>query len=264
MTSFAELKYTDVLAELYDYFPKFSDFSDVNFYVEICRESDGPILELGCGTGRVLIALARTGLETCGLDCSTDMLSKCSEKLMQEPEVVRQRIRLIQGSMTDFSLPEKFSSIIIPFHPFQHLISVADQLACLQCVYDHLHVGGMLVFDLMHVSFYGMSNEENTLEQEDIPETLLKDGRRISRFSRIAYTHRAEQYNSIELIHYVTDTQGHQERIVQTFPYRYFFRYEIEHLLIRAGFHISRIYGDFDKTLLTDHSPGMIFVCHKI
>jgi len=83
------------------------------------------------------------------------------------------------------------------------------------------------------------------------------------RRNRIATTHTAQQYNDVEIIYYLTDTTGKTERLVQSFPFRYFFRCEVEHLLARVGFEMEELYGDFDRSPLGDESPEMIFVAGK-
>jgi hypothetical protein len=102
-----------------------------------------------------------------------------------------------------------------------------------------------------------------TIESEDVPEVKLPDGRRVRRCHRIAGFHQAEQYNDIELIYYVTYPDGQKERLVQEFPFRYFFRYEVEHLLARCGFRVVGLFGNYDRSPLTDRSPEMIYVAEK-
>jgi hypothetical protein len=67
----------------------------------------------------------------------------------------------------------------------------------------------------------------------------------------------------VEIIHYVTYPDGRTERLVQAFPFRYFFRYEVEHLLARCGFRVIDLFGSFDRSPLQDNSPEMIFVAAK-
>jgi hypothetical protein len=83
------------------------------------------------------------------------------------------------------------------------------------------------------------------------------------RCNRFVAMHRADQYNDVELIYYVTGQNGATQRFVQAFPFRYFFRYEVEHLLARAGFKVTELYGKFDRSPLGDNSPEMIFVARK-
>lgn len=252
-----------VVAELYDLVPAYTKLTDRDFYLQYCREAHGKILELGCGTGRILVPAAQAGAAFTGLDLSESMLSRCQQKLRQMPREVQDRVTLVRGNMTDFDLGGTFKLVIIPFRPFQHLVSTEDQLACLQCINRHLDPDGKLVFDVFQVDLNRLCDPRFAEEVEDVPEYEIPDGRRLRRTCRIAAFHRAEQYNDTELIYYLTNNDGHTERIVQAFPFRYFFKYEMEHLLARCGFKIIEMFGDFDKSPLADNSPEMIFVAEK-
>jgi SAM-dependent methyltransferase len=249
-----------IVAEFYDLY---ATRSDIGFYLDYCRAAKGKILELGCGTGRILIPAADSDCQITGLDLSQHMLAKCGEKLKQKSADVQNRVRLIKDSMTDFNLNEKFRLTIIPFHAFQHLISVDDQLSCLECIHRHLEKDGKLIFDVFHVNFDKIDSPRNKEEVEADPEFELADGRRFRRTYRITAFNRAEQYNNVEIFHYLTDTDGTTIRLVQAFPFRYFFRYEVEHLLVRCGFNLVESFGDFSKAPIGDDSPEMIFVAKK-
>jgi len=252
-----------LLAELYDLVPMYLSRPDVDFYRNLCRETKGNILELGCGTGRILIPAAEAGGHITGLDISGNMISRCREKIRRSTGEVQSRIRLVEANMIDFKLSESFSLATAPFRGFQHLIRVNDQLACLNNINHHLEMGGRLVFDVFQVNFEIISNPDRINEIEDTPEFELGDGRRLRCASRISLVHRSEQFSDVELIYYLTGSDGHLTRAVQAFPIRYFFRYEIEHLLARCGFEVVDLFGKFDKSPLMDDSPEMIFVCKK-
>jgi hypothetical protein len=154
--------------------------------------------------------------------------------------------------------------VTIPFRPFQHLITVEEQKACLDCIHQHLEVKGKLVFDVYHTYLPRLIDTKYFMEMEVGPAFTLTDGRVIKRTNRTAAFHHAEQYNDIELIFYVNYPDGKKERLVHSFPMRYFYRYEIEHLLRLCGFEILEFYGNFDKSSFSDESPEMIFVAEKI
>jgi SAM-dependent methyltransferase len=257
--------YEDVpfVAKYYDVNPLYAERPDVDFYVDLASSADGKILELGCGTGRILIPIAEAGCEIVGLDFSQYMLARCREKLEEKPRDVQERVRLVRGSMASFDLKETFSLITTPFRPFQHLLFVEEQMSCLCCANRHLKDGGRLILDVFHVNPQMTYDPKFMVESEDIPEVELPDGRRVRRCGRIAAYHRAEQYNDIELIYYVRHPNGKKQRLVQAFPFRYFFRYEVEHLLARCGFKILELFGNYDKSPLVDDSPEMIFVAEK-
>ncbi|HXQ96923.1 MAG TPA: class I SAM-dependent methyltransferase [Candidatus Limnocylindrales bacterium] len=255
--------YPDFLTEFYDQLPLYSNRRDGQFYLKAALGQGGPVLELGCGTGRILLPMARAGLEVTGLDLSPQMLARFHAKLAMEPTEVRCRVELIQGDMTSFDLGRKFPLITIPFRPFQHLIHVADQIACLRAVERHLALGGQLILDCFQTDPRRLHDPAFLQESENQPEFQLPDGRRMSVRDRTAAFHRAEQFNDLELIYVVTHPDGHTERFVYAFPMHYFFRYEVEHLLARCGLRVVALYGDFDGGALTDASMDMIFVAEK-
>ncbi len=252
-----------ILSELYDLIPGYAKRPDVGFYVQCCTAARGRILELGCGTGRVLLRAAEAGCRMTGLDISEHMLSVCERKLRQASDEVQTRVRLVQGNMTGFRFDDSFELVLIPFRAFQHMISVAEQLACLRCINQHLTTGGRLILDVFQVNLKLINSPRAMEEREDCPEYQLPDGRRLRRTSRIAAFHPMDQVNDVELICYVTSPDGKTERIVQAFPFRYFFRFEMEHLLARSGFETVDLYGSFDRSPLADDSPEMIFVAEK-
>jgi hypothetical protein len=177
---------------------------------------------------------------------------------------VQEQVRLIHGNMTSFKTGEKYHLITIPFRPFQHLISIEEQKACLECTYQHLVSDGFIIFDVFHPFPPRLvPDSKYTTEIEDVPEIKLPDGRKFRRTVRTAAFHRDQQYNDIEIIYYVTHPNDQTERLVQSFPMRYFYRYEIEHLLSLCGFRVVDLYGDFDKSEFIDNSPEMIFVAQK-
>ena len=253
---------------LYEFTAEFYDLSyremrqtDIGFYVDLQRETGGATLEIACGTGRILIPSARTGGAITGLDFSRPMLDVCRKKLAEEPPEVRQRVTLVEGDMANFDLGRTFDLILIPFRPFQHLIAVESQKACLASVRRHLAPGGRLVFDVYHPNpAYLIDAPDFDAARIDMPETALPDGRTVSRAHRITGHHRAGQYNDIEFIYDVTWPDGRRERIDQSFPMRYYYRYEIEHLLELCGFRVVELYGNFDRSPFEDDSPEMIFV----
>jgi len=254
----------EFIADFYDASYNRRRSTDVAFFIGYSKKSGGRTLELGCGTGRVLIPTAITGCEITGFDLSPFMLKKCQEKLIKQPENVQKRVKLIQGNMTDFETGEKYSLVTLPFRPFQHLITVEEQKACLGCIHKHLIPHGLLIIDVFNPNPARLvPNPKYEVEIEDLPETLLPDGRKLRRASLTAGYHREQQYNEYELIYYVTRPGGRTERLEQSFPMRYFYRYEMEHLLVLCGFNIVDLFGNFDKSAFTADSPEMIFIAGK-
>lgn len=177
--------YHEFVAEYYDAIYNRRNSKDVAFFIDYSRRAGGRTLELGCGTGRVLIPTAAAGCDITGLDFSPYMLQKCREKLAEQPEYVRRRVKLIRGDMTDFRTGEKYALATIPFRPFQHLMTVAEQKACLACISRYLKPRAKLIFDVYNPNPARLvPDPEYMVEREDLPETPLPDGRKVRRTSR--------------------------------------------------------------------------------
>ncbi|MBV9745210.1 MAG: methyltransferase domain-containing protein [Acidobacteriia bacterium] len=253
------------VADLYDYVVPYRGRADIAFYVEAAKESGGPVLEVACGTGRVLIPTARAAIEITGVDSSARMLEVCRRKLADEADDVRSRVRLFEADMREFNLPQSFALVTIPFRPFQHLLTVDDQLACLASIRRHLADGGRLIFDLFNPSLEHLVNTKLGEETDEEPEFCTPDERRVIRRQKKVAEDRFHQVNRHELIYHVRHPDGREERLAHAFAFRYLFRFEVEHLLARAGFRVEQVYADFDKTPYGTKYPGeLIFVTTKI
>src|SRR4029453_12002056 len=229
------------------------------------QASGGPVLEVASGTGRVLIPIARAGVQITGFDLSSTMLQVCQRRLLDEPEAVRSRITLKHGDMRDFDLSGTFNLAILPFRPFQHLTNVDDQLSCLSSIHRHLVPGGQLVLDLFNPWLEGLVQDNGGKEIGEEPEFATPDGRRVVRRHKIVARDYANQVNQVELIYYVPHADGREDRLVHAFPMRYLFRFEAEHQLARCGFAVESIYADYDKTPYGSKYPGeLIFVAKKV
>jgi len=252
--------YEAFVAEYYDYLPPVTGRQDVEFFRQKADEQGDPILELGCGTGRILVPLAKAGHRVVGLDLSEAMLNQCRKKLQSESPEAGERVQLILGDMTEFDAAVKFKLILIPFRPFQHLLSVEQQMRCLNCVRRHLAPDGQMILDVFQTDPRRISDPAFLEESSPYPEIALPDGRRLRLSERIAGFHRAEQINDVEMFYNITHPDGRTERLIFAFRLRYFFRYEVEHLLARCGFVVKELFGSYDGQPLKADSPEMIFV----
>ncbi len=249
--------YDSFIADYYDESPVVSErLQDVAFYREAVREFGDPVLELGCGTGRIMMALADAGKRITGLDLSERMLERAVKKRAALNKEARERVHLVQGDMARFDLGETFRLVIIPFRPFQHLLEVQQQVDCLECVRKHLAPGGRLILDVFQTDAERMHDPVHMREML-VTEYATTDGRQVRITERVAAFHRAEQRNDVEMIFSIRHRDGRQERMVFAWPLRYFFRYEVEHLLARCGFRVTALYGNFDRTPIRDDSPEM-------
>jgi SAM-dependent methyltransferase len=249
---------------LYDAVPAYASRADVAFYVGVASAAGAAsrVFELGAGTGRVSLPLARAGHPVVGVDASPSMLARARTKLEEESSVVRERVTLIEADGRDFDAPgAPFDLAIAPFRVLQHFITISDQLAVLGSVRRHLRAGGRFAFDVFNPSYSALVGDR-TGEVEDTPEQLLPDGRTFRRTVRIARVRFVEQVSDVELIYHVrsgTETT----RTVQAFPMRWYTPGELEHLVARAGFGVESMHGGFDGRPLTDDAPEIVIVARR-
>lgn len=255
--------YVDELPLLYDHVPLYEARRDVEFYLEEAKRCGGSVLEVGCGTGRILLPIARAGIRIDGLDSSAAMLERCKAKLGAESRATADLVHLHSGSAGSFDVGKKFQLVTAPFRVAQHLIRIDEQLAFLTSAARHLERGGKLIFDVFNPNFAALVAADG-VEREDTPPTRLPDGRVFRRTGRVKRVRRVDQVSEIELTYYIVRDGGEDARLfVHSFDMRWYLRAELIHLVERGGFGVSAIYGDFDRSPLTDDSPEIIIVAER-
>ena len=252
----------DSFAEFYDYVVPYRARQDVDFFVSLAREAGGPVLEVACGTGRVLIPTARAGVEVVGLDLSAGMLDVCRANLAREGPDVQARVSLVAGDMRAFDLGRRFDLVTIPFRGFQHLLTPDDQRAALAAIRRHLRPAGRFVLDLFNPSLPFLGDDRWLVQPMQEPAFTLPDGRHVARSFRVLERDWFNQVQHLEVVHAVTWPDGREERHVDTTALRYIFRFEAEHLLVREGFTVDEIYGDYARTPYgqTDYPGELVLV----
>lgn len=121
--------------------------TDVDYYVGVLGAQSGAVLELGSGSGRVTLALARAGIKVTAVDASERMLASLQARLSRESRDVQRRVTIVQGDMRDVELGATFSRVIAPFNTVLHLYTLEDIAGFLGTVRRHLRPRGTLVFD---------------------------------------------------------------------------------------------------------------------
>jgi len=227
---------------------------DLPFYVEMARElageragaESGAVLEMGCGTGRVLIEIARAGVEIVGVELSAEMLRAAERRLAAEPAEVRERARLVRGDIRTVDLGRKFSLVTAPFRVVQHLIDRADQKAWLANVHRHLEPGGHLVFDVFQPDYDLVA--DSPFLTVDVERTDPATGRRIRRISRSEHHPELQTFDvTFEwLVEGEDGTETTEDTVHQTV--RWFTRSELHNLLELQGFEVLQVWGDWDRT----------------
>ncbi|MFQ5485993.1 MAG: class I SAM-dependent methyltransferase [Desulfobacterales bacterium] len=249
----------DEIAAFYDIM--YSDRrADVTMYLDLATTIGGPILECGCGTGRVLFPVAEKGIEIWGIDSSEKMLDIARSKLHKLPLDLRENVRLSWQNMLDFKLDETFKLCIIPFRAFLHLLTPEDQNKALKRIHRSLESGGYLVIDIFAPSHEMLAKETTTIRSDE--KVNSRTGQRFNLTDKVSYDH-THQLLHVER-HYEhlngTDVVCHK---IMPFTLRYVFRYEMQALLEKNGYQIKEVFGQFDKRPYDYKSGEMIFVAQK-
>lgn len=229
---------------------------DLTYYTELAKESGGPVLELGCGTGRCSLAIAREGIQVYGIDQSIDMLQRAEQKA--KAMGLDQMVTWMEENMTEFDLPHhKFPLVIIPYRSFLHLTNVHDQIETLKKIRDHLTDDGVLAFNVFvpHLDHLmdidGKYSYRGTFPIPGSEENVeLYDFTEIDSFHQLAtITRYMERFDG---------NGASLERIRTMLQIRYIFPTELCHLLAVCGFRIRGQYGSFYRGAFNHRSEELI------
>ena len=247
-----------LLPELFDL--DYGDFEDdMTLYENFARAADGPVLDLGVGTGRIVIPLAQAGYDVWGIDNAGPMLERATSTV--EPAAA-DRLHLVEGDMREFKLGQTFALICAGLGSFHHLLSTDDQLACLRCVIEHLSPGGTFVCDLYPIFLDAWELDESTPLVHDWTRILPSTGETVTK-TRTIRSDSARQVRHQTNFYDLVDANGAVRRIVEEVDLRFTTRYEMEGLLQNAGLELEHMYGDYDLTPFDEISEHMITVARK-
>jgi SAM-dependent methyltransferase len=229
---------------------------DLPLWADLARETGGPVLELGCGSGRVALHLAREGFEVVGVDSSPAMLDLAKARLTHQPRTAK-RVELLLEDFTRLQMARVFPLILLPFNTFSHLLESPDQSAAMQVIAAHLHEDGLAAMELPNpAAALSVAAEGLVLEQTFRDEDR---GMSIQQFSSLRVD-RLAQRGRITWIYDEIDAGGAVHRTTIPMTLRYFFPGEMRLLMEAAGLQILHLWGDYDRSPLTEESPTMLVV----
>ena len=231
---------------------------DVDFYVRRATEVQGPIVELGVGTGRIAIPTAQAGQRVIGVDLSPAMIAEARRRSAEAG--VSHMIAFAEADMKTFVTETPVHLVTIPFRSFLHMETPQEQLTCLSSVYRSLVPGGRLILNMFvpDPAFIVSQDRKRNLHSEFVDER----GRRCEIWVVPEY-----EITTQEITINATVETYEGKKLVETtegrLRVRMIHRFEMEHLLARSGFEIDDLYGDFDERPLTEGCMEMIWVARK-
>lgn len=247
-------KYPKYFSRFYDtIYHSMRDEADRDYWLNQVLAAKGRVLEAGVGTGRLFMNSLEKGADVYGLDISENMLGILYSKLTPE-----QHFRISQQSIVDFSYDFSFSLAIAPFRVMMHLIEKEEQLAALNNVCKHLEPGGKFIFDAFVPDLNQLiKGFDNSLQFDGEYEP----GKKVKRY----VSTKPDLINQLINIDFHLEWEEddgirHEDWAV---PMRFYFRYELEHLIERSDFGKYAIYGDFAGSELNKDSKEFVVVCQK-
>ena len=232
---------------------------DVEFYRRLALESAAaglPVLELGCGTGRVSIPIALAGVKVAGLDRSPAMLDIARAK-----SAGIENVRWVEGDMADFKLGESFGLVFIPFRSFLHLMTVAEQKSCLAAARRHLVDGGRLALNFFNPDLLAVAGKRGVIRQ--LADQTLEGGTALKHWAARRFDRANQELTEDRVEERLSESGAVISRVYRNMRLRYVFRFEMEHLFALSGFEIEALYGGFQGEAFIDESSEMVWVARK-
>lgn len=177
-----EYEYHGLMAQYWDLFRgDTSKWEDRSFYFEIIHKTGQPVLDVGCGTGRLLLDFMSQGVDIDGVDISPEMLQICREKA----ELMGLKPILYENSMESMNLPRRYQTIIVPSSSFQLVLEPSLAHKTILNLFSHLLPGGSLLMPFMQVWKRGEPLEGAWRLSGE--KTRLDDGGTIRRWTKSRY-----------------------------------------------------------------------------
>ncbi len=249
----------DTIARYYD--AENEDMTDdLELYSALAERTGGPILDIGCGTGRVMLHLASEGYPVAGLDTSQAMLERGRRKLHNRIDL-HDLVTFHHGDAINYPLPEHYPLILIPYNGLMHFRTSADQIALLRHLAGYLDDDGLLVIDLPNAGemFATVDDGAVTLERSFVePER----GRLVMQQS-VSALNRTEQLQYITWIYDEIGANNVVQRTVAPLTLRYVFPAELDLLLQVSGLRRVNRYGDYRQGPFEEGCPRLIVAASK-
>ncbi|MEM4634256.1 MAG: class I SAM-dependent methyltransferase [Candidatus Anstonellaceae archaeon] len=231
---------------------------DLPFYLHEAKKARGAVLEVGCGTGRILLRLLSEGVDAYGIDISQSMVAQLERKARKIGISTSGRIKI--ADMRKFFFRKKFSLAIVPFRVFLHLLTTSDQLSALKCIRKSLKKGGRMILNFFLPSAkFICSNYNKKVSWQAYGKPASSIAQNPAKSIRVVDFTRYE--NEPEQIIKVCQTVYEGKKKLGSYSFRLslIYKREFELLLRAAGFSKWRVYGGFKKQKLVSSKQEMVW-----
>jgi SAM-dependent methyltransferase len=230
--------------------------SDIPFWLDLARGQGSPIIELGCGTGRVLIPLAEAGYTVYGLDIDLEMLAFCHQQL---PLALTAKVNTILADLTSFYFEIRFPLVLLPCNTYSTL-SARSRKSALACIYSHLSPGGLFAVSVPNPTILSQLESSKNPEIETI-FTHPTNGNPV----QVSYrSRRTSQKVILEWYYDQLLPNGFVERFQVSIRHRLTTKADYLQEFAQSGYAVTATYGDFDYSPLRHDSPNLVIVAKKI
>jgi SAM-dependent methyltransferase len=234
---------------------------DLALYSELAAAYGDPILDVGCGTGRVMFHLAQEGYTVHGIDSEYAMLERAKIKLDMFGHV-RDKLRFHHADVLTHDFDTTFKMALLSYNALMHFHEQADQIALLTRLRGWLAADGLLVIDLPNAgeAFAAPDSDTITLERTFIDS---ESGHLVMQ-QATSYLDRVEQLMRVHWIYDEITGDGTLKRTLAPVIFRYFFYPEIALLLRATGFEVDAVYGSTDRDPFEDGCERMIIFAKPV
>ena len=233
---------------------------DLALYSRLARTHPGAILDVGCGTGRILIHLARQGHRVHGIDNDSAMLARLESKLAHQPQL-REKLTYTQGDAKTHAFERQFSLVLLSYNALMHFAEQSAQLALLRNLRACLADGGCLAIDLPNPAPAFAADDTGALTWER--EFLDPDSGNLVMLQSVSWLDRAAQLLDVDWVYDAMDGDGVVRRLIARHRLRYFFLAELRLLLAQCGFQLDKAYGDCDGNPYDADSERLIVLARQ-
>ncbi len=252
----------DQIASYYD-LTHAEQSADIALILSLVSGEHRTVLELGCGTGRIALPLARAGCTVVGLDKSQEMLLLARKKLDREPVDLSSSILWVEGDLTSFQLGQKFDLVTLS-HNTLHELTRDGVRAVFRQIREHLKADGMVFIDLSNPFLYFSHREGDNIWVEDKSFLDPESGYLLHQRSTVSIDPRKQQIRVLRALKMQESESTQGKQLTYESTYDLFYPHEVDLLMDKAGLQLVQLFGGYDREPFGEGSERLLVIArHK-